>query len=704
MNPRQEYTDEDIAVLELMDDPVWFNEFIRSDSSSRISWHFDEYQKIILLDYSPYVSLCSGRTIGKTVCIESMILHDAVSGVYEFAGENEILLVVPNKVHLDPIFQRLSNFFKSHSLLRYFVVDRFGINYSQHEIKLNKGDKRRFGTLIRCRIAGTGVGDANIIGLHQPRCYVDECVAPDTEIFLSDGSKRTIKEIVENRLPVHVWSMNNKGHVLQAKPIVNWFKKPRPQRMLSIKTRSGNVIECTANHKLMTYKIGRLQYCKAGQLSIDTSLRVLYTGKEKKYKYAQSYPFIPIEMGYKGNLFIQDDIVSISEIPSPEYVYDIEVADNHNYIANGVASSNSQLFPYSAWQSLQQTLISQDPEAPARLTISGVPNGMREKNVLYESDMLDDTFKHYRVSRLQSPRYGKREYNRDLKRYGGEEADEFTQLILGRHGAPSFSVFDRKLMRIEDYPVPVTKISDYLLKQAGGKWSDLIIAPDLSTKYKFIVAGVDAGFSNDPTIITVLALDDDVWRIITRVELRRITYPIQAKIINWLDNIYNFNMLTIDAGGPGIALGQMLYEETGEFAAKEFIKRLFMVDFQGSITIGFKEDDSEIRERVRRFTIQELQKWSQQDRIIAYSIRDEDMISELERVGFVRDTLGQPRYFVYSPTGGRTGDDHILASLLTWVYGYYFKYMQPAARQEKQGKYNQLAKGGWYHPPLRGTR
>jgi hypothetical protein len=62
--------------------------------------------------------------------------------------------------------------------------------------------------------------------------------------------------------------------------------------------------------------------------------------------------------------------------------------------------------------------------------------------------------------------------------------------------------------------------------------------------------------------------------------------------------------------------------------------------------------------------------------------------------------LGEPKYFVYSPTGGQRGDDHILASLLTWVYGYYYEYYSPE-KPKGTGKYSDLAKGGWNIPSKR---
>ena len=521
MKEKVELDENDIYVLEVLEDPVFFGEFIRSSEedieSGQSGWTFDNYQKIMLLDESPYVSACTGRTTGKTVCLETKLLYCAASGKYAGSSADEILLVVQNKAQLDPIFLRLTQFFRRHHLLKNFV-DRVSINFSQHEIKLLNG------SLIRCRIIGS-TADSNIIGLHVPCIFVDE----------------------------------------------------------------------------------------------------------------------------------------------------------------------GQVFSYIAWNSLQQCLTSWDDGY--QLWASGVPNGLRDKNVLFECDQLDARFSRHNVSRLASSRYTADQHERDLRKYGGSEGDDYVHLVLGQHGTPAFSVFDRKLMRIESYPVAVSLINNMSLEQVGGKYNELLAAPD-PPENDLLACAIDAGFSNEPTIITLMSRYKGIWRIFSRHELRRIKYPTQAKIINWLDNIYRFNMLALDAGHSGLALGHML-QDLDEFKNKDFAKRLTMVDFQGNVVTGYDEEGKEIKDRIRKFTINTLQTWAQNDQLIAFSSQDEEVISELERVGFTRDMLGQPRYFVYSPMGGQKGDDHILASILTWVYAYYNEYYSPD-KPNAGGKYSDLAQGGWH--------
>jgi hypothetical protein len=517
----------DLAVVDLIEDPVLFGEFVRTteeDLNEGGGWYFNHYQKKMLVDSSHYVSVCTGRSTGKTATMESLLLQFAISNKYRRSSANEILLVVQNRNQLDPIFLRLVQMFRRNPFLSCFL-DRNSINMSSHEIRLANG------CLIRCRIVGS-TADSNVIGLHVPCIFVDE----------------------------------------------------------------------------------------------------------------------------------------------------------------------GQVFSYAAWNSMQQCLTAWDKDF--FLWVSGVPNGLREKNVLYECDQLDTKFFRHNLSRLSSNRYTREQYDFDIKQYGGENGDDFIHLVKGEHGSPAFSVFDRKMMKIEDYPVMVNVLNNIQLEQHDNNFNELLraadIPVDIQKQYDLIVAGIDAGFSSDPTIITILwrHKETHVWKIFSRTELRRIKYPIQAKIIDWLDSIYRFNMICVDAGSAGLALCQILQDEAGDFKSKKFLKRLVAVDFQGNVVTGYDEEGNEVKDRIRKWSIQTLQKWTQNDQIIVFSTQDDEMIAELERVGFTRDMLGQPKYFVYTPQGGQKGDDHILASLLTWVYGYYNNYFSPT--RPGLGKYKDLAQGGWY--------
>ena len=1212
---RAHLSEEDLAVIEIVDDPVFFGEFIRStedELKEELGWVYDNYQRLMLLDESSYVSVCTGRATGKTASLESKLIWTAISNKYRGTSSNEVLLVVQNKAQLDPVFLRLVQFLRKHPLLRHFI-DRGSINFSQHEIKLLND------CLIRCRIVGSSA-DSNVIGLHVPCVFVDEaqvfnyvawnsllqCFPAGTRVMTENGYKN-IEDMVAGDVVVSALEKGYKKVVFQKVKKVIQHKR-NTDKCFKIITQSGNSVICTSEHRFLTnnakggnsevYKparrikkgdilvtnlkldlgskidsitaddliygsmlgdmyihprghitvgqaneqftlqkhkiIGKTEkpytvqpevgntiyrfevggykhlreffYPESLQSGTGSSRKVLtqawldkvteaglafwymddgsYNGSVQISTFAFTYdehvmlvnhlkekfglifdihetakgnylvcnpksrdkflqmtaPYVQPSMYYKYLTTTNDVVKDVKTVSTIKVVYDLEIDGIPNYTANDFVVHNC----INMW------------EPNFQLWVSGVPNGLREKNVLYEVDQLDDNFSRHRVSRLESKRYTPAQYHRDLKQYGGEGGDDFVHLVKGEHGSPAFSVFDRKQMKIEDYPVATSIINNLTLKAAGGNFSELLYAPppsppmeryklwacysddtevltdngwklfknlakedkiatlsekgcleyqspinyisykytgdmcgvdsrfldllvtpnhnlyvahtnrgnylnknfelvpaeevinkslrfkntckfegknisewvipsydveysynnrwdginshkhivpklllnteafveflgyfisegsldshriiisqskknnedfynkidnclhrlgvlytrqddgfrignaqiarylrsfgmddsykkhipreflDLSKKYLRILfdalmlgdgykrdntystcskrladdfqelvfrlgysssitvrnnigrkapngitrgftyvinfqtkylnpiintrgvthsftkhyegtvycvevpnhiimvrrngkpvwcgnCGIDAGFSNDPTIISILWKDShDAWRFFARYELRRINYPTQAKIIDWLDTVYGFNMLTLDAGHSGLALGQMLQEQD-EFKAKNFSKRLILVDFQGSVITGYDDEGKEQKDRVRKFTIQTLQNWAQGDpKRIIFSSQDEEVVNELERVGFTRDMLGVPKFFVYSPNGGQGGDDHNLASILTWVYGYYYEYFSPVPAGK--GRFSDLATGGWNSIKLR---
>src|SRR3954462_3751532 len=64
---------QDYAVLELIEDPIWFGEFMRSSSDGsmrKYEWpkhpfRYTWYQRDILTDQNEYIVLCAGRSVGK---------------------------------------------------------------------------------------------------------------------------------------------------------------------------------------------------------------------------------------------------------------------------------------------------------------------------------------------------------------------------------------------------------------------------------------------------------------------------------------------------------------------------------------------------------------------------------------------------------------------------------------------------------------
>ena len=173
---------------------------------------------------------------------------------------------------------------------------------------------------------------------------VDECFHYEQRILTEDGWQ-TIGKVVENKLQCRVWSFNKETHALELKPIVRWIKNPAPESLLKIDAsrtgsmRNARVIRCTPEHKILT----PTGYVRAGELKVGDDLIVLTPACmawkvpggnfQPKFVAAAQTTVAPIR--------------SIGPTSGRSYgiasVYDIEVSDNHNYVAGNIVVSNCSM-------------------------------------------------------------------------------------------------------------------------------------------------------------------------------------------------------------------------------------------------------------------------------------------------------------------------------------------------------------------------
>lgn len=77
---------------------------------------------------------------------------------------------------------------------------------------------------------------------------VDECLHPDTEITLHDGTKKEIKNIVQGDL---VLTVNEKTNDIEVKPVVKLHTNlNKGAQMYEIEMANGDVLKITGNHKV----------------------------------------------------------------------------------------------------------------------------------------------------------------------------------------------------------------------------------------------------------------------------------------------------------------------------------------------------------------------------------------------------------------------------------------------------------------------
>lgn len=163
----EKISQDDLILFEILKNPVLCGEFI--NNVDKVEWEdefkYDLYQKEMLCDFNSYVSICTARSIGKTVSLVGIILWALINNI--FPGDH-LLYTVPNKNHLLPVWKGLVRSLRSNSLLKHFTDSKRGINSSDYIITL-KNQAQLF-----CRIAGqTGTG-VSVVGLHTPFELADE--------------------------------------------------------------------------------------------------------------------------------------------------------------------------------------------------------------------------------------------------------------------------------------------------------------------------------------------------------------------------------------------------------------------------------------------------------------------------------------------------------------------------------------------------
>lgn len=181
---------------------------------------------------------------------------------------------------------------------------------------------------------------------------LDECLHYNTSVdCLVNGKVKKIKigHIVHKKMNVDVFSYNHEKQIIEAKPIVNWFKNPKKEVYEWVFEReqelgipySKKILTCTDNHTVFLR---------------DTNQEVQINTLKKGDIIRGNY--------FSGN-FVECGYRFIEKRYNPKknqrgHVYDIEVADNHNYFASEINVHNCQGMSNSS-QNLMLKILENPP-------------------------------------------------------------------------------------------------------------------------------------------------------------------------------------------------------------------------------------------------------------------------------------------------------------------------------------------------------
>lgn len=325
-------------------------------------------------------------------------------------------------------------------------------------------------------------------------------------------------------------------------------------------------------------------------------------------------------------------------------------------------------YPWGTWVELQPTINTFTPGY--RLYSSGVPTGLRERNVLYHTDMENSSYTRHRISALQNPRFSEEDKQRALEMYGGDESDDYIHLVLGEHGKPIFSLFDRSTLEISNYPVYKMTLDGIMLYDNIAEYINRLSAfPGLADRDARCIMGIDLGYT-EPTAITIL-YEDRYGRLKFhgRIRLNKVNYFVQEKLIDWLDTKFRPSIIGIDEGSAGKAVIPRLQEHV-DFLHKNYKERLIPINFSSNIVLGLDGQGEEIKSKTKPFSVGVLQEYSNNHKII-YTSTDLEMVTELERMTYSKTPTGEIVYRTLTEKGGKKGEDHFTSALLCGSLAYY---------------------------------
>ncbi len=299
------------------------------------------------------------------------------------------------------------------------------------------------------------------------------------------------------------------------------------------------------------------------------------------------------------------------------------------------------------------------------------------------------TFYQWRKTAQPFPFWSKERRRFYIDLYGGEESAGYKRNILGEDGDPENPVFpylqfERCLKHMPEYFVLKVLVdngsvsltgsrynvtmgangrragSEVIITESSSRASDFDLAATLKTFFSsfhgLLYMGCDLGFSNDPTEMVVRLVYGKVWRTVARLQLKGVSYDLQANAIDAMDDVFSPKAIGVDFGNAGSAVVHIL-QNPDHYEGKNYTERVR--GWQFAEAVDDMDEDGEViidkkTDKPRRKAVKQL--------------ATEILVRKMQRceweVPFDRDYLDQfpshtyrvgSRHLIYSK-----GNDHII--------------------------------------------
>ena len=179
---------------------------------------------------------------------------------------------------------------------------------------------------------------------------IDECLTGDTLVMTNVGLMRIDDPTLQGKQAL---SYNENNQKWEFKPILRWLDQGIRQ---TIKLKTGSrEIHCTGNHLIRTESGWISAKDVKGGMKILSPATLEVPSIHTEVARSQGAT-ATLTRAFNTTWTTNFEIVESIELSTFENVYDIEVEDNHNFVANGLLVHNCHMLTSAAFNALLKTL------------------------------------------------------------------------------------------------------------------------------------------------------------------------------------------------------------------------------------------------------------------------------------------------------------------------------------------------------------